>query len=96
MTRNDEMKLGEWLIRMFCRTFALVATMLGAGGIAFILIGTIVPLVDRGAWVIVTCVTIACVAVVFGLAPMYLEVNKALLHFCGGLKPLRLEDTISD
>jgi hypothetical protein len=93
MTEKDEVSLAEWYARFLCKLIAFGSAILGAGGLVIIGMKTILPLLDRGVYDGAACAGIACVAVMYGLAPLAVDVENALLRLCGGMKALpRHED----
>ncbi|HEX7934258.1 MAG TPA: hypothetical protein VF573_14450 [Paraburkholderia sp.] len=89
MAEKDEMPVGEWCVRMTCKLFALGAAILGVCGCAVIAFKLNLPLIEAANYGSAALVSIALIAgMLFGLAPMAVEIDKALLRLCGGMQPL--------
>ncbi len=88
VAEKGEMGVGEWLLRLVCKLMALCVAIFGAVGLLILGLQSILPMLGRGAYVETALATIACVAVVYGLSPLAVEVDNALLRLCGGLEPL--------
>lgn len=86
MGNKAEMALGEWFVRVFCKLVALGAAILGIGGFMIVGIRTILPLMNDARYVEASCAGIACVAVLYGLAPLALAVERALVNVSGTLR----------
>ncbi len=81
------MPLGEWFVRLLCKLLAFGAAILGLGGLVIIGVQALLPLIDRGAYAGASCAGIACIAMMFGVGPMAVEIDNALLRLCAGMKP---------
>ncbi|MBN3813426.1 hypothetical protein [Paraburkholderia sp. Ac-20347] len=89
MAEKDEMPVGEWCVRMTCKLFALGAAILGVGGCVLIAFKLNLPLIEAENYGAAALVSIALIAgMLFGLAPMAVEIDKAMLRLCGGMQPL--------
>lgn len=87
MSEKAEMRLGEWLVQLLCKLIAFGAAMAGLWGLLTIAMQAILPMLDRQAYGGAACVMIACIAVLYGLSPLAVGVDKALLRLCGGKMP---------
>jgi hypothetical protein len=93
MAEETEMPIGEWCIRMACKISAFGTALLGTGGCAVIAFKLNLPLIEAANYGAAALVSIALIAaMLFGLAPMAVEVDNALLRLCGGMKPLPRRD----
>ncbi len=89
MAEKDEMPVGEWCVRMTCKLFALGAAILGLGGCVLIAFKLNLPLIEAANYGAAALVSIALIAgMLFGLTPMDVEIDKALLRLAGGMQPL--------
>lgn len=62
--------------------------ILGLGGCAVIAFKLNLPLIKAANYCEAASVSIALIAgMLFGLAPMAIEINRALLRLCGGMRP---------
>ncbi|WP_429500904.1 hypothetical protein ACQUFY_26550 (plasmid) [Robbsia andropogonis] len=87
--QKAELQIGEWCIRMMCKFFAFGAVILGLCGCAVISFRLVLPMIESANYGTAALTGIALIAaMLFGLAPMGVEIDKVLLRLCGGLQPL--------
>lgn len=80
MVAKVEMSLGEWVARMTCKLLAFGAAILGLWGFVIFGLNEVIPAVVAAKYDVAVCVAIACVAVLFGVTPMAIGVDRALLR----------------
>lgn len=71
---------------MLCKLLAFGAAILVLGGLVIIGAQVLLPLIDRGAYAGASCAGITCIAVMFGVGPMAVEIDNAVLRLCAGMK----------
>ncbi|WP_429501211.1 hypothetical protein ACQUFY_27910 (plasmid) [Robbsia andropogonis] len=84
-----ELPIGEWCIRLMCKLFAFSTVILGLCGFTLIVFRLGLPLIENASYGTAALIGIALIAgMLFGLAPMGVEIDKVLLRLCCGLQPL--------
>jgi hypothetical protein len=77
---KSQMSVVEWVLRLACKLFSFGAGILGMGGLWIMVLPTVPHLLLTEAYAGVACVAIACIALVFGVPVMAVEMDKVLLR----------------
>lgn len=80
MVSRVELSLGEWLVRVTCKLLAFGCALLGLGGFVIFGLEDVLPAVVEAKYHVAACAAFGCVAAFFGVTPMGIEIDRALLR----------------